>query len=151
MWQEVQVKNFVEFWDCFEIFSDSNPKKIGFLPPLYDYLNNYQNITRSRSVLLFFYFREYTSLYASDWTTSDIALIDFLTNEHMSELGIPTNQLYQTTTTSSSMDQNITNNCNIDNYFVPLEQLMDSLRSPEDSVVSTYRCDDQNIAPVSND
>ena len=96
-------------------------------------------------------FREGIFSSASDWNASEITLIDSILSSYLSESDIRTSQFDEITPTSSNTHRTVTNNCNVDNYFLPLEELMDSLRSAEKNGLSTYMQADKSIDTVSSD
>jgi hypothetical protein len=91
-------------------------------------------------------FRQGNFRNGSEQKTLDIALIDTVWNEHMSELNTRISESYNTIVTSTNIHENIT-----DNYFLPYEELMDLLLSPAETIESTYKHDEKNIDTVRND
>ncbi|CAF3516143.1 unnamed protein product [Rotaria socialis] len=83
---------------------------------------------------------------ASDWSGSDISLINSILSEHLSEQDTKTSEQNETTPTSSTIHRTVTNNCSSDNYFLPLQELMDSLHSTADKALSTHRQVNHNIS-----
>ncbi|CAF4298407.1 unnamed protein product, partial [Rotaria socialis] len=83
---------------------------------------------------------------ASDWSGSDISLINSILSEHLSEQDTKTSEQNETTPTSSTIHRTVTNNCNSDNYFLPFQELMDSLHSTADKALSTHRQVNHNIS-----
>ncbi|CAF2145954.1 unnamed protein product [Rotaria magnacalcarata] len=75
---------------------------------------------------------------APDWNGSDISLINSILSEHLSEHDTKTSQHNETTSTLSTIHRTVTNNCNSDNYFLPFQELMDSLCSTADKALSTH-------------
>jgi len=53
--------------------------------------------------------------------------------------------------TYTNIHENVTNNCNIDNYFLSFEEIMDLLPSTTDNLPLTYKQLDQNIDTVSKE
>ncbi len=108
---------------------------------------SFSSVIRSSSVTFLLCFREETFI-----TDSDKILIDSILSENLSESNTQTNQLCQTTfTTSANIHNNVTDKCNLDNDFLSFEELMDFLPLNAGNVAPTYAQTDRNINTVSND
>lgn len=108
-------------------------------------MHYFRNIINYDGVVLFFYSRQSDIFEVLDQNTSDIVVIDSVSSENLSEKEAQKNRLCNITLIPSRIDQDVTDNCNEDNYLFSYEELMDVLHSTTDTAGSTYdQVDDTN-------
>jgi hypothetical protein len=71
-----------------------------------------------------------------------------MSSEDLSELDMQTSQSSQTTIALTNIHENFTNECNVDDHFLPYEELMDLLPPTNSSIISTYSQTDDCIHMV---
>jgi len=70
-------------------------------------------------------------------------------SEDLSELDMQTSQSSETTIALKNIHENVTNEYNVDDHFLPYEELMDLLPPTNSSIASTYSQTDGGIDMVS--
>ena len=78
-------------------------------------------------------------------------LVNPMFSENLSEVNMRTNRSYSIGITSPNVHQNIMNNFNMENNFLPPDELMDFLSEYGDNIQSTYRYEDQSLYTVGID
>ncbi|CAF1239197.1 unnamed protein product [Adineta steineri] len=86
----------------------------------------------------------------SDPLSSNMTLVDRMTNEHLSEFNTQTSQPFMTDTMSTNVSQNLIDNINRNNCFDPCEELMNCLPVTTSSNASINNQTKSHIETVGN-
>ena len=110
----------------------------------YPYTINYDN------AMAFFYFRQGNIRDALDQDTCDIALINSVSSDELSQSETQRNQFCNTSFLPSKIYRDVTSSYNVNNDFFSYEELMDLIHSTADATGSMQDQTDEITDMVSN-